>query len=98
MIPLQNLILSSKALCLPFCSVVVMESTKSISDTLFLAALKITTEKITCELHVPRVLCSQPTGPSHVTGVTFSPSMETSHICGNWNNNWQLMPEVFSTV
>ena len=33
-------------MCLCFCEVVVMESTKSISDTLFLAALKITTEKL----------------------------------------------------
>lgn len=42
---LQNQILSSKAVCLCFCEVVVMESTKSIPDALFLAALKITTEE-----------------------------------------------------
>lgn len=43
---LQNLILSSKAVRLCFCEAVVMESTKSISDTLFLVALKIATEKL----------------------------------------------------
>lgn len=48
-----------------------MESTKSISDTLFLVALKITTEKITCELNVPRVFWSQYEGICHETGVAF---------------------------
>lgn len=52
---LQNLNLSSKAVRLCFCEAVVMESTKRISDTLFLVALKIATEKLyvggMCHVH-----------------------------------------------
>lgn len=69
---LQNPILSLKALGLCFCEVVVMESRKTISGTLFLATLKITTKKITCDLDVPYVCCSQHVRAHCVTGQTLS--------------------------
>lgn len=68
---LQNPILSLKAFRLCFCEVVVMENTKSISGTLFLATLKITTKKITCDWDVPHVHCSQHVRAHCVAGQTL---------------------------
>lgn len=82
---LQNQILSSKAVCLCFCEVVVMESTKSIPDALFLAALKITTEEwhVSWKCHVYFVLHML----VHETGVTLSFIV---YLNGNKPHMWQL--------